>query len=314
MNVPSSPAPQRKLFQFLFLFVMIGFVGFSLIAQVQPAKAAVVFSNYPYDAHAVTGVYNDDLLAMGFAVPAGSNYTLNSIKVRLDGANSADVAVIQITSDSGGNPGSVLWSTNVTLSTTPFTGIDYTLPVNITIAAGQTYWITEGNGPSIINVGWGISSASPTGVFTWPGSRNRLSGTWSNAGYSFFTEIDASPITTPSWSFSGVKRSGCLAGQSYLTTQLANLTPGHVYYMDATVFHDGAYFMTQHSQVTMSVSGGTVYENLKDINNLSLSPKVAFPLPSGSPVTVTITLRDSDGVTQLAQASENYTCNTGAIS
>ena len=249
------------------------------------------------------------------------------------GSDSASYTTDPLTTDTNywvrvSNPGGSVDSATATISILSAPQI-VTPPQSTTIASGDTATLTVVASGGSLSYQWYQGSTGDTGTpvgsdsasyTTAPltGDANFWVRVSNPAGSvdSATATITVTPATLPpQWTFVDVKRSGCPAGRTYLTMQLANLVPGHSYYLDATVADSsGNYYMSQHTPVTLSVSGGTNYENLQDVNDLSLSPKLPFPLPQNVPVIVTMTLRDSDGVTQLWQTSINYTCNTGATS
>ena len=201
---------------------------------------------------------------------------------------------------------------------------DQTIPSGTTVtmqvvASGDSLsyqWYLGTSGDTSMPIGGATSDAFTTPALTtdtnyWVQVSNSAGSV--NSRTAIITVTAAAP--TPSWTFVAVHHKGCASGSTYLDTQIAGMIVGHSYYMDATVSDaSGNYYMSQHAFVTLAVSGGILYQYLQDINELSLSPKLPFPLPKDVPLTVTLTLLDGDGTTQLSQSVINYTCNTGAVS
>jgi len=144
----------------------------SVIALVAGAASAdELISNLPgNDGSQSASLQDGRIKAMGFTMPAGDDYTLDSVDIRLDITGDVD-PLVRIFDDVGGVPTTEL----VELVDPPVIGIgidtySFTPPAAFPLEGGQTYWIV------VYNVGagdmdWKASSpgVTPTGIATHAG-------------------------------------------------------------------------------------------------------------------------------------------------
>lgn len=142
-----------------------------------------------------------DSKAAGFTMP-GTAYTLDSVTFRLNFFDTASVPVIQIYSNSGTNPGSLLQTlTNPTLSVGTGNFV-FTSPSALTLAAGTTYWVVVWNNATGLNsFQWMASSPNqtPTGIATTAGYRFSNGGPPPTGSSSTFNSyaVNATPVPEP---------------------------------------------------------------------------------------------------------------------
>jgi hypothetical protein len=155
--------------------------------------AATIFSNLPVTTSSVVEslfcsgtspyCFNQTVSAMGFQMPAGNSYLLNSVDLALDAPYTAtnDIS-IQIFSDSSGHPGSALL-TLITPQLTGYPGIFdaiFIAPGAFYLEPNTSYWIVGTNSdPNPYNVvAWvgNFPAVSPTGVPSYLGSLDNVGG------------------------------------------------------------------------------------------------------------------------------------------
>ncbi|MFG0284731.1 MAG: choice-of-anchor R domain-containing protein [Phycisphaerales bacterium JB039] len=135
------------------------------------AGADEIISNLPgNDGSQSAALEGGRIKAMGFTMPAGEDYNLDSVDVRLDVTGDVD-PLVRIFSDSGGVP-----TTELAELVDPAVigvGIEtysFTPPATLALEGGQTYWIVVYNiGAGSID--WKASSPGiiPTGIATHAG-------------------------------------------------------------------------------------------------------------------------------------------------
>ena len=103
---------------------------------------------------------------MGFTMPAGQDYTLSHVTMRLDTSGAGTNPVVQIWTNASGLPGSVIETlTNPTFASAGIANYDFTSS-GITLAAGTSYWIVAYGVPGAVAYDWKASSPAqiPTGI------------------------------------------------------------------------------------------------------------------------------------------------------
>lgn len=136
------------------------------------ASADLLISNLPgNDGSQSAGLQGGRIKAMGFTMPAGQDYFLDSADIRLNITGSAVDPLVRIFDDVGGTPTNELAELQ-----DPALGIgvdtySFTAAAPLVLEAGQTYWLV------VYNVGgdsldWKASSPSetPTGLASHAGS------------------------------------------------------------------------------------------------------------------------------------------------
>lgn len=177
-------------------------ISILMLAPAHPTQAAVVFSNWAaVRPPSLTGAQlsADFWHAVGFTVPAGTDYRVNSLTVS---GLSRLFSTIDMTFDlydlgSGGRPGSFL----ATFGTQAAAGSGSTLvfaPGSMILAAGATYFVV-GRAPGVTETAvWHDTDpvTRPSGVFAYAGDYNTTSGggSWSTTSMSVALEIDAAPV------------------------------------------------------------------------------------------------------------------------
>ena len=152
-----------------------------------------------------------DSKAAGFTMPAGGPWTLDFVTLRLAFFDTASVPMVQIYSNSGNNPGTLMQ----TLTNPPFTvttdQFQFMPSASLTLQGGETYWIVVWNNASGPNsFRWMASSPSivPTGIA-------------SNAGYRFNNgppPPSTNSTTLNSYSVTATQGGGCYANCDGSTT------------------------------------------------------------------------------------------------
>jgi len=149
-------------------------------ASAPPAAADVIISNMPGNDGTGTMLNGDastvdNSKAAGFTMPAGSDYFLDNVTMRIEILDAANSPVIQIWSDSGGLPSASLMTlTNPTFTIGGVATYVFTPPSQLTLQAGQTYWVLIYNDSAgSDSFEWYANSPAitPTGIATSAGYR-----------------------------------------------------------------------------------------------------------------------------------------------
>jgi hypothetical protein len=156
-----------------------------ILAAAPSVQAQVLISNFPGNdgtstfMNAPSGGANGggvhDSKAAGFTIPAGPDYFLTSIDLRLDFFDTASVPVVAIyDNNASNNPGTLLTTlVNPTFST-GIGNYSFTPSSAFTLVNGTTYWMVLHNAAPIANsFRWMAStpSVTPTGIATTAGYR-----------------------------------------------------------------------------------------------------------------------------------------------
>ncbi|WP_338420910.1 choice-of-anchor R domain-containing protein [Microcystis wesenbergii] len=150
-------------------------------------------------------VDNDRVRALAFTLPAGHNYSLDNVILRLRNlriVSPIDIPLVQIRNDGGINPGStVLASFTNPPNQGPGTfDYSFTPTAPFTFIAGTKYWLTVASTQG--QFGWNIGTTpgiNPTGIATLSGNRvsNDGGSTFSNfANFNSF-QINATKVPEP---------------------------------------------------------------------------------------------------------------------
>jgi hypothetical protein len=133
---------------------------------------AVSFVNAPPGGSNGGGPYSGN--AMGFTMPAGSDYLLSSVQLRLNFPNLNSVATIEVyDTNSSGSPGSPLLTFVVPSYTTDFNTFTLTPNSPFTLENTKTYWVVVTNPASVPNsFTWGgrFPAGVPVGIGTSAGA------------------------------------------------------------------------------------------------------------------------------------------------
>lgn len=159
--------------------LFFGVIGLVLVLIVAlPASAIDVFSNTGGSDGTASTVNTTTNVAVGFTVPSGNDYTLNSITLQLANPGSTARSVTPaIYTNSGGNPGTLIQSFNAINLAGSATSAGYTVSpaAAVTLTNGQTYWIVVS---ATNNSSWEGTNplTSPLGTFVFVGYRRTSSG------------------------------------------------------------------------------------------------------------------------------------------
>ncbi len=163
----------------------LAFACLAVLVTVPPAVATadVIISNMPGNDGTGTFLNGDthsldNSKAAGLIMPAGTDYFLDNVVMRLEILDAANNPVVQIWSDAGGVPGvSLITLTNPSFTIGGIFSYTFTPPSQFTLEAGQTYWVLIHNdSPGDDRFEWYANSPAitPTGIAT-------------NAGYLYST-------------------------------------------------------------------------------------------------------------------------------
>ena len=131
--------------------------------------ADVIISNHPgNDATQTAGINaTSRTKGMGFTMPAGSGMDLQSITMRLDFDTVDVIPLVEIYSDSGGVPGTLLTTLdNPAILDVGINDYAFTPSSSFTLEGGETYWIVASSVSGTYD--WKASSPAqiPTGLAT----------------------------------------------------------------------------------------------------------------------------------------------------
>lgn len=154
-----------------------------------PAKGGVVFGNLASDGLGALSSFNEDirsnnLVAQGFSTGTSSLLVLDSIKLGLFGisAPSTIPKSIGLYNDSGGSPGSLLYSsTNSAVGDVGTYDFGFPSP---SLSAGQTYWVVPDYDLSwYLNQGLSAPTAQNSSGYTYVGTlrSTNMMVSWSTA-------------------------------------------------------------------------------------------------------------------------------------
>lgn len=153
-----------------------------LLVGVFSSNAAVFLSNVPFpiDGGPCLGDKGNNVAGVEFTTGA-SDTTLGYVSVLLHEIGDPVPVTLSIYSDNAGLPGTSL-STLGTQTTTGGGAVysTYTYPAgDFSLSANTNYWIVASSTASHpCFVGWGRTTAIPTGTFTYVTTKQRFSGTW----------------------------------------------------------------------------------------------------------------------------------------
>ncbi|WP_152606974.1 choice-of-anchor R domain-containing protein [Microcystis aeruginosa 1339] len=156
----------------------------------------------PTDDNSSTPITTNEIKALAFTLPAGNNYSLDNVILRLENYGSGDVPLVQIRNDVGGSdPGSTVLAsfTNPTPQGVGVFNYTFTPTGPLTFTAGTKYWlyvtVTSGS------FDWRGSSPNktPTGIATPSGAQvsNNSGGSFNNSTTLNSFQINATEITGP---------------------------------------------------------------------------------------------------------------------
>jgi MYXO-CTERM domain-containing protein len=146
----------------------------ALVLAAGQASADVIISNHPgNDGSQTAGIDGSSRTkGMGFAMPSGTDYFLDSVVLRLNITNADVEPRIEIFSDSGGVPGSSLTTlSNPSIDALGIGDYSFMPAADFVLSADTSYWIVASSGNGI-TYDWKASSPSqtPTGLATHTGA------------------------------------------------------------------------------------------------------------------------------------------------
>lgn len=173
------------------------------------ASAEIILGNYPIanDLSQTAGVNNTRHKALAFTMPAGVDYTITSVTLRLGNFDANDTAFLEIRDHTGSTtaPGATVLGTFTAPAGTGAAPADYIFTPNgtITLAAGASYWIYLHGAAAPSSFDWKASSPgiTPTGVATYgPGNLFTTNGgaSWGSSSTLVSFEINGVPVPAPS--------------------------------------------------------------------------------------------------------------------
>lgn len=177
---------------FRLLYFCLLLCGLAVAFVPQPAHAAVVFSN-------MSGADNiavvSQTLAVVFDVPAGADYQINSIQLRL---TFADTVNLSLHSDNAGLPGAVVVDLGSQVVAGAVNTYTFTPVGTTTLPGGGRYWLVLTQ--PALNVYWvsDVPAGPPTGVFTFVANGRIGAGTFAPIANRFKLAIDADSIAVSS--------------------------------------------------------------------------------------------------------------------
>lgn len=142
---------------------------------VKPVTTTTLISNLAGAENSDISLDSGRVAAVGFTMP-DSSYRLTVLRLKLRmGAGESDSIVVRLFRNSGGNPGSPIFTFNgpiLPVENNQPNVTTFTPPSLYTLQADSTYWIVAYNAGSG-SVGWttGSPSLTPTGLATFAGAR-----------------------------------------------------------------------------------------------------------------------------------------------
>ena len=178
-------------------------IGSSLVLMggVNPVRAAVLIGNLPpTDDNLSTPITTSIIKALPFTLPAGNNYSLDNVILRLENYGTGEAPLVQIRNDVGGsNPGSTVLASFTNPTPQGAGNFDYTFTPTgpFTFTAGTKYWlyVTSTSG----DFDWSASSTiqTPTGIATFSGARFGSEEIFFDSTVFNSFQINATEITGP---------------------------------------------------------------------------------------------------------------------
>ncbi len=157
-----------------FCFIRVAVVVLFACLVVQPVSAQVtLISNL--DGNDGTQSFDLDELrnkGMGFTMPAGQDYFLDYVTLRLETFGAGVSPIVELWTDTGGVPGAVIETlTNPSFSASGIANYDFTSS-GVTLTAGTSYWIVAYGVAGADQYSWRASSPAqiPTGLATHLGA------------------------------------------------------------------------------------------------------------------------------------------------
>ncbi len=109
---------------------------------------------------------------MGFTMPAGQDYILQYVTLRLETFGAAVAPIIELWTNAGGTPGALIETlTNPSFAASGIANYDFT-SAGATLTAGESYWLVAYGVAGASQYNWKASSPAqtPTGLATHLGA------------------------------------------------------------------------------------------------------------------------------------------------
>lgn len=182
-----------------------GLVALALawLAPAPSASADLLISNLPgNDGTQTAGIDTLRCKGMGFTMPGGLGYYLDSATLRLRTYSANTIPVIQIWSDSGGVPGAPLITLdNPVFNPSGIANYDFTPGVTFTLEADTAYWLVASGAAGGTAYDWmaSIPAQTPTGLATHSGCMWGTTGVPPNLQSSILVsyELHGTPVPAP---------------------------------------------------------------------------------------------------------------------
>lgn len=145
--------------------VAVAVLVMSMAAPV--AAQTVLISNLPgNDGTQSAGLDDLRTKAMGFTMPAGQDYTLQYVTLRLETAAAGATPIVELWTNSGGQLGALIETlTSPPLAASGIAEYDFTSAGSI-LTGGESYWILAYGPAGVTDYDWKASSPAelPTGI------------------------------------------------------------------------------------------------------------------------------------------------------
>jgi hypothetical protein len=147
--------------------VLTSLIVLALAITSPSARAEVIFNNFgPGDTYDVTNgweVSSDQLVAMFFDTPGSSDYLFDGFDVTLFRMDGTDLFTVDLMTDAGGLPGSVIETFDIS-GTTDVPAIQSVASVlHPTLNKGDRYWLVVSPGDATTVGGWSLSLDDTSG-------------------------------------------------------------------------------------------------------------------------------------------------------
>lgn len=180
----------------------------AVAAAVPMASADVILGNYPItnDGTQTADVDNLRQKALRFTMPAGVDYNITSIVLRLGNYHATDVPILEIRDFNGTttSPGAGVVGSFIAPLGGGAANADYSFAPSgsITLLAGSSYWIVLRGDSAATSFDWKAASpgVTPTGIATFgPGNLFTSNGgtTWATSTTLTSFVINGTPVPAP---------------------------------------------------------------------------------------------------------------------
>ena len=152
-------------------FVVVVFL-LCLVAQPLVAQTTLISNLDGNDATQSAGLNDLRNKGMGFTMPAGDDYILDYVTLRLETFSSGVAPIVELWTSAGGLPGTAVETlTNPTFAPSGIVNYDFTSSGS-TLTAGESYWLVAYGVAGAPTYDWKASSPpqTPTGIATYLGA------------------------------------------------------------------------------------------------------------------------------------------------